>query len=162
MKIKLSATMEDYLEVIAQLKKKNTIARVRDISQLMDVKTSSVTAALMTLSRAGLVVHERYGYVTLTQGGERIAHEIQRRHDLLVRFLTNILQIDTNIAMVDACKIEHAMSAETFKKLAAFIEFVETNPEKERPQWLKHFDHYAKTGKRRVCSVKKCKEKKRK
>ncbi len=150
-KKKVTESMEDYLEAIAELQKKNTIARVSDIGRMMNVKTSSVTSALMTLSRAGLVVHERYGYVELTPEGKRLARDIQRRHDLLLAFLTKILNIDHDIATVDACKIEHSISPETFKKLTLFIEFVEKNPLNERPAWLKSFDYFVKTGKRRIC-----------
>ena len=145
--------MEDYLETIAVLQKKNGMARVRDIGRLMNVKNSSVNAAVMTLARADLVAHERYGYIELTPGGKRVAADIQCRHDLLVTFLTEILNIDPDIATVDACKLEHAMSPEMFKRLATFIEFVETRPGKERPEWLKSFDYYVKTGKRRICKI---------
>ena len=150
---KLSASMEDYLEAVAVLQRKNTIARVRDLGRLMHVKNSSVNAAVMTLSRAGLVAHERYGYIELTPEGKRVATDIQRRHDLFVTFLTEILNIDSDIAMVDACKLEHAISPETFKRLAQFIAFVETRPIKVRPAWLKNFDYYVKTGEHRVCAL---------
>ena len=52
--------MEDYLEAMASLKKEKGVARVRDIGRLLNVKKPSVTSALNTLSRAGLVVYERY------------------------------------------------------------------------------------------------------
>jgi len=132
----LSANMEDYLEAIAVLQEKNTVARVRDISHMLKVKTSSVTAALMTLSRAALVKHERYGYVELTPHGKQRARDIQKRHDLLIAFLTKVLHIDNDIAAIDACKMEHAMSKETFKRLALFIEYFEKRSQKKHPHWL--------------------------
>ena len=58
MKKKLSSTMEDYLEAIAALKKQNDVARVRDVASFLGVKSSSVNAALMTLSKKGFVRHE--------------------------------------------------------------------------------------------------------
>ena len=70
----LSSNMEDYMEVIAVLKKRNSVARVRDIGKLMKVKTSSVTSALNVLSKRDLVNHERYGYVDLTENGEKLAN----------------------------------------------------------------------------------------
>ena len=56
---KLSSNMEDYLEDIAFLKKNKGVVRVRDISHLMNVKNSSVTAALNTLSKNKFVIHEK-------------------------------------------------------------------------------------------------------
>lgn len=149
---KLSSSMEDYLEAIAILNKEKGFARVKDISRLMNVKNPSVTGALTTLERDDLVRHERYGYVELTTKGERIAHDIQKRHAILQRFLTLILKIDPNIAEQDSCRLEHAISPETFDRLTKFIEFVETCPEQDTPGWLRNFYHFMKTGERLKCS----------
>jgi DtxR family Mn-dependent transcriptional regulator len=156
---KLSSNMEDYLEIIALLKKRNGIVRVRDISRSMSVKTPSVTAALNTLGKKGLIIHERYGYVEVTPEGKRLAQGVQGRHDILLKFLTEILRIDFKIAAEDACKMEHSISPQTFQKLTGFIKFVETRPEQDRPDWLKSFDRYFKTGKRLKCKVSQAKQK---
>ena len=121
---RLSQSMEDYLEAIALIKKQKGVARVKDIGRLMHVKTPSVTGAVNILSKEGLVVHERYGYVDLTPSGERLAHNIQKKHDTLIKFLTKILKIDPEIAAGDACKIEHSISQQTFEKLTKFIRSV--------------------------------------
>lgn len=148
----LSSNMEDYLEAIEKLKKEMGVARVKDIGKLLNVKNPSVNAALYVLSDLGFVVHERYGYVDLTDKGEELAQNVKKRHDIMVRFLTTILNIDPKTAEDDACKMEHSMSNETFEKFTKFMEFVETCPEKERPVWLKNFDHYIKTGKKQKCT----------
>ena len=150
---KLSATMEDYLEAIAALKKQNDIARVRDIGRILGVKSSSVNTALSTLSQKGLVIHEKYGYVNLTPAGERIARNVQDKHDILLKFLTGILNINDTEALQDACKMEHAISPKTFDRLTKFIRFVETGLNGGRPQWLKSFRHYLKTGKKLSCRM---------
>ena len=155
MKKKLSSTMEDYLEAIAALKKQNDVARVRDVASFLGVKSSSVNAALMTLSKKGFVRHEKYGYVNLTSAGEEIARNIQGRHDLLLKFLTEILNINDDEALQDACKMEHAISPKTFDRLTKFIRFVETGLNGGRPQWLKSFKHYLKTGKKLKCQMRK-------
>ncbi len=157
-KRKLSSNMEDYLEAVAVLKKKNGVARVRDISRLLNVKTSSVTSALNNLSKHGFVNHERYGYVEFTKVGEDLAQHVQKKHNVLIKFLTNILSIDPKIAGEDACKIEHTLSPQTFQKLTKFMEFVETCPDGQRPDWLKSFDYYFKTGRRRKCKIREMKQ----
>jgi len=159
---KISSSMEDYLEAIVILKKRNRIARVKDISSLLHVKTSSVSAALDNLSRNGFVIHERYGYVDLTQEGKRLADNCKNKHELLSKFLENILGVNPKIAAEDACKLEHSISPETFKKLSKFIEFVEKAPYSGRPDWLKGFDYYFKTGKRLRCKVKELRQKSKK
>ncbi|MDO9542692.1 MAG: metal-dependent transcriptional regulator, partial [Kiritimatiellia bacterium] len=155
---KLSSNMEDYLEAVAAIKKEKGVARVRDIGRLLNVKKPSVTSALNTLSRAGLVLHERYGYVELTPEGQKIASGVQSRHNILVKFLTNILSIAPRIAAEDACRLEHSISPLTLGKLTKFIAFVETCPDHNRPDWLKSFDHYFKTGKRLRCKFRKTEE----
>ncbi|MFC1632173.1 metal-dependent transcriptional regulator [Candidatus Omnitrophota bacterium] len=119
----LSANMEDYLEAISMLKKENAVARVRDISRLLQVTNPSVTGALNVLAKEGLIVHERYGYVDLTEKGQAIAGRIKRRHEMLIKFLTGVLRISPQIAAKDACKMEHAISPQTFEKLTQFVEF---------------------------------------
>jgi DtxR family Mn-dependent transcriptional regulator len=149
---KLSSSMEDYLEAIATLSSEKRTVRVKDISRLMNVKNPSVTGALATLEREELVQHERYGYVELTSKGKRIAHDIQKRHAILSRFLTLVLKIDAQTAEEDSCRIEHAISPETFDRFTKFIEFVETCPEDETPLWLRNFYHFMSTGERPQCA----------
>ncbi|MFZ2938309.1 MAG: metal-dependent transcriptional regulator [Candidatus Omnitrophota bacterium] len=125
---KLSSNMEDYLEAIALLKREKGVARVNDIGRFLRVKNSSVSAALNTLSKKKHVVHERYGYVELTTEGQKLASGVQKRHDILLKFLCGILKIDPEVARVDACKMEHAISQETLDKLIKFSERAESCP----------------------------------
>jgi len=145
--------MEDYLEAIATLKKEMGVARVKDIGRLLNVKNPSVNAALNTLSAAGLVTHERYGYADLTQEGEILARDVMARHDTLVKFFTMILGIDPKTAEADACRMEHSMSREGFERMSKFMEFVDACPQREQPEWLQRFSRYAKTGDRRKNNV---------
>jgi DtxR family Mn-dependent transcriptional regulator len=143
--------MEDYLEAIALLNEEKGFARVKDISRMLKVKTPSVTGALSNLERDDLIHHERYGYVELTPRGRRIALDITKRHAVLLRFLTLILQIDPETAEGDSCRLEHSMSSETMEHLTKFIDFVESCPEQDKPEWLRNFYLYMKTGERRGC-----------
>ena len=117
----LSASMEDYLEAVDALRREKGVARVRDISAWLGVKSSSVNSALGVLVDKGYVVHERYGYVDLTAEGQTLARDIQSRHDTLMQFLIEILAIDKKTAAADACKMEHAISPQTFAKLKKFV-----------------------------------------
>ncbi len=145
MERKHSASMEDYLESIIMLREGKEAVRVSQMSKALGVKMPSVTSALRKLSQQGLVEHQRYGRVQLTPGGERIAKDVFHRHEVLRRFLAEILNVDPEIATADACKMEHAVSPATQKKLSKLIEFVLSRPKVE-PQWLKMFDRYANYG----------------
>ncbi len=129
---KLSESMEDYLEAIHFLKKEKGVSRVSDISTHLDVRSSSVNAALQGLSKKGLVIHEKYGYVDLTEKGSQLATEVQNKHDILFRFLTEFLAVDKEPAMQEACRIEHAISQQTFAHLTRFFSYMDT----QHPTWL--------------------------
>ena len=70
-KIELSASLEDYVEAIFNLVGESKVARCKDIAQSLGVSRSSVTGALRLLKDKGLANYEPYGYVTLTDDGQR-------------------------------------------------------------------------------------------
>ena len=125
MSLALTPTMEDYLETIIALESKKKAVRVKDIAEALEVKMSSVTSAIGKLAEKELVNHEKYGYVELTPTGQKVASDIRRRHETLFRFLSETLNIDSEIAEKDACKMEHGISPTTLERLVKFIQFVE-------------------------------------
>ena len=157
MEYPLTPTMEDYLELIFNLEKESRAVRVRDIAKGMEVKTPSVTSMLSTLSHRGLINHEKYEYVELTGKGREVAQEIARRHGIMLNFLTNILGISPTIAKEDACKMEHAVSPTTLKKLVQFMQFMEVCP-RIGPDWLQYFNEYCKGGSSKEKCVKRMKD----
>jgi len=152
MSLKLTSHIEDYLEAIIMLHKKNRVVRVRDISHKMGLSMPSVCAAIKVLSKKGLVNHEKYGYIELTRRGENLGERIYGSHKILIKFLKKILNTNPKTAERDACKIEHGISNNTVRRLIAFVKFVETCPYPEGPDWLKSFNYFYKYGKRpKVC-----------
>ncbi len=117
----LSSNMEDYLEAISIASAQSGAARVKDIRTLMNVKTPSVSGALQVLAKQGLVTHERYGRVQLTKAGEAIAAEVKKKHAVISAFLRDMVGVSQSVAEIDACKMEHILSKETFKKLMEFM-----------------------------------------
>lgn len=115
--MRLGQSAEDYLEAILTLEKTARSVRVKDLAGRMGVSRPSVVAALAALSGKGLVVHERYGGVELTEAGRRAAVEVSRRHLLVRSFLCDVLGVSAKTADADACRIEHALSPETVSRL---------------------------------------------
>jgi len=140
-----TASMEDYLEVVAILRGEGKAVRVKQISQALGVKMPSVTAALRKLADEGLVEHEPYGYVELTAEGNKAARDIFHRHEVLRHFLVDVLNIDLELAWQDACKMEHFISSVSLERLAKFMEFVEAWPQGESI-WLKNYSYYLEHG----------------
>ena len=150
-----SSSIEDYLEAIAVLGNESPAVRVSEISRALGVKMPSVTAALKRLSEEGLVEHEKYAYVKLTLRGKRIAKDVCHRHEILSHFLRDILGVDPDLAEEDACKMEHAISADSLERLQKFVEFVSTCPVGE-PDWLKGFEHFFEHGERSEVCLARC------
>ena len=123
-----TASMEDYLEAIANLGGGKRVVRVKQISEMLGVKMPSVTSALKKLSDQELVEHERYGHIKLTSQGDKVAAEVIRRHRALTSFFAQALGIDQETAEEDACRIEHVISPLGMERLAKFVEFMEACP----------------------------------
>lgn len=148
----LSDSLEDYLEIILALEKKNKVARVKDIADEMGVLRGSVTSALKTLGQKGFINYEPYSFITLTPKGTKIAREITRRHGVLKDFLINVLQIDAEMAETDACRMEHAMEKASIDRLVNFLEFIQDCPRTDF-NWMESFTDYYSKGKpdKKVC-----------
>jgi len=140
-----SSSMEDYLEAIGWLSEAGNIVRVTQLSRKLGVSKPSVSAALNKLAKAGLVQHERYASIELTPEGRRLADDVIRRHEIMRRFLTEILGIDRERAEEDACRMEHVLSPPSLERFSEFVEFLTSCPQSE-PAWHKGFSYYLEHG----------------
>lgn len=150
-----TASIEDYLETIASLKEEGKPVTVTAISKAMGVKKSSVNWALTKLSVTGLALHEKYGDVELTAEGAKIAGDVSQRHEILRRFLVDILNVDADTADNDACRMEHVLSRDSLSRMEKFLDFVLSCPRGD-PEWLKGFNYYVEHGRRDVDSLARC------
>jgi DtxR family Mn-dependent transcriptional regulator len=131
----LTSAMEDYLELIVKLKQENKVVRVRDIAKGMRVKMPSVTSMLNNLAKKDLINHERYEYVDLTPLGLKQAQKALYKHMIIFTFLKNVLKVNSKQADKEACRMEHAVSSATLKKLVEFIGFIESCPKGSFDYW---------------------------
>ena len=137
----LSESLEDYLEIILDLEKTQKVARVKDIAQKMGVLRGTVTGALKNLSEKGLINYEPYSFITLTKNGAAIAREIARRHEIIKKFLENVLLLDSQKAEENACRMEHAMDKAAINRLVQFIEYIHHCP-RTGEDWIQAFVKY--------------------
>ena len=142
----ITPTMEDYLEAIFNLGKEKRVVRVKDISKRLGVKMPTVTDMLKTLNERGFIDYEKYEYLELTDEGTSVGKEIHRRHQVLRRFLTDILNIDIAKADGEACKMEHAVSSATLDRFIEFMVFIQECP-RAGDNWIHRFEEYCLHGK---------------
>ncbi|MGV8143797.1 MAG: metal-dependent transcriptional regulator, partial [Methanothermobacter sp.] len=101
-KFKLTQSIEDYLEVMYNLKMTKGVIRVSDIATELGVKPPSVVEAVDKISRLGLISREKYGEIKLNKKGTEIAKNILHKHNTLKKFL-KILDVDEKTAEKEAC-----------------------------------------------------------
>lgn len=118
---RVSASQEDYLEVIYDLSHGLESVRSIDIANRLGVSRASVNKRLGLLKDAGFVKHEPYGLVHLTENGCAVAKDVRERHNTLHKFLTDVLGVSEDIADHEACEMEHAISQETAHKLYNYL-----------------------------------------
>ncbi|MCE5214381.1 MAG: metal-dependent transcriptional regulator [Methanobacterium sp.] len=122
--VKLSKSIEDYMEVMYNLNEAKGVIRVVDIADELNIKPPSVVEALDKISKLKLVTRERYGEIKLTKKGVTIAKSIIYKHITLKKFLT-VLGVDDEIAEKEACLMEHFLSDSTIEKFKKLTDFVD-------------------------------------
>ena len=107
MQIRESA--ENYLETILILSQRKGKGEVRSIDIVNELEFSkpSVSVAMKNLRENGYITVDKDGYIRLTDKG------LYERHTLLSQWLIK-LGVDEKVAVEDACRMEHVISAESF------------------------------------------------
>ena len=112
---------EMYLETIYVLSKKSADVHSVDVGEHMGYSKPSVSRAIGLLKKAGYVLMEKNGALTLTEEGRRVAEKIYERHTVLTDFLVR-LGVDPAVASKDACKLEHGISDQSLEAIKRFTE----------------------------------------
>lgn len=127
----LSSKLEDYLETIYLLSKREDTVGVTEVARERGVAVPTVRTAIVKLQEVGMVRQQPYGKIILTPQGEETGASIYRVHKTLYRFLAEILLIDPKRAEREACRLEHDLSRETLKRLITFLETIGSCVESE-------------------------------
>lgn len=111
---------ENYLETILILSNSLPVVRAIDIATETGYKKSSVSVAMKLLREKGYITVNPSGFIYLTESGKEVAEMIYERHTFLTDMLTK-LGVNKEIAVQDACKIEHVISKESFQAIKYFF-----------------------------------------
>ncbi|MFQ5498072.1 MAG: metal-dependent transcriptional regulator [Candidatus Zixiibacteriota bacterium] len=122
----LTATQQDYIEVIYQLITQHPPGgvRVSDIAGRLGTRMPTVTRTVRKLTQLGFLVHQPRRSVELTAKGTKVARAIRHRHEDLVTFFTEILNLPLSRSEADACQIEHGLSVQSSQRLHEFLNYV--------------------------------------
>ena len=111
---------EDYLEAILMIKKRSGNVRSIDVAHELSFSKPSVSVAMKNLKTSNYITVDENGFINLTEAGQEIADKIYERHTFLTNWLTSI-GVDPEVAAEDACKMEHAISSESFSAIKKYV-----------------------------------------
>lgn len=119
--MRLQESGEMYLESIYVLSQKHSGVRSIDISEYMGYSKPSVSRAVSLLKNGGYILMDEENFITLTDSGLEIAKKIYERHTLLSELLIR-LGVSEDVAVQDACKMEHTISDESFEAIRRHVD----------------------------------------
>ena len=114
----LSPAVQDYAKAIYELESRAGVASTNALAERLGVRPGSVSGMLRKLDALGLVVHERYRGVRLTESGRRVALEVLRHHRLLELYLAESLGMGWDEVHAEAERLEHVISEELEEAIA--------------------------------------------
>ena len=115
----LTATVEDYVKAVYMLELREGTASTTTLAARLDVTPGAVSGMLPKLTALGLVEHEPYRGVRLTDRGRLVALEVVRHHRLLELFLVESLGMGWDEVHAEAEVLEHVLSEELEELIAA-------------------------------------------
>jgi DtxR family transcriptional regulator, Mn-dependent transcriptional regulator len=115
----VTAAVEDYVKAIYTLDAGEGSVTTTALAERLDVRPASVSGMLSKLTALGLVEHEPYRGVRLTEHGTRVALEVVRHHRLLELFLVESLGMTWDEVHAEAEVLEHVLSEELEELIAA-------------------------------------------
>lgn len=117
---KSEESLEDYLEVILILSRKSSSVRSVDIAAELNYSKPSVSVAMKKLKSRDYIAISEEGFISLTDTGREIAEQVDECHRLLTDWLVH-LGVNPEVAAIDACKMEHDISPESYEAMKKCI-----------------------------------------
>ena len=118
--MRLQESGEMYLEAIFVLSKERGRVRSIDVSEYLGYSKPSVSRAVGLLKNGEYLTVDPDGGLNLTDSGREIAEKIYERHTFLTELLTRV-GVSRETAAEDACRLEHAISDESFRAIKEYV-----------------------------------------
>lgn len=108
------------MEAILIIKNRKGYVRSIDVAGFLNYSKPSVSHAVSILRDGGFLDVDENGYLNLTDDGKAVAEKIYERHLFFKNWLIEA-GVEEKTAEEEACKIEHVISDDTFKKLKRYL-----------------------------------------
>jgi Mn-dependent DtxR family transcriptional regulator len=129
--MKLTNKEEDYLETIYRLSLDFDTVGISDVARERGVTLPTVISAVTRLKENGMVTQRHYGKIFLSPQGRKKAEDIFKTHRTIRTFLSDVLRLPDQESEAEACRLEHAISKETIRRLVAFVDTFQSCPESD-------------------------------
>ena len=116
----IGESAENYLETILLISKNKGSVRSVDIATELGYSKPSVCVAMRNLRENGHITTDSDGLIHLTESGREIAERVFSRHETITKWLT-MIGVSSDQAAIDACRLEHVISQESFDCLCAYL-----------------------------------------
>ena len=124
----LTAAVQDYAKAIYALETRDGTATTNALAERLNVRPASVSGMLKKLAVLGLVEHEPYRGVRLTERGRLVALEVIRHHRLLEQYLVDTLGVPLDEVHAEADRLEHVLSEELEARIDESLGFPTHDP----------------------------------
>ncbi|NGX98344.1 MAG: Fur family transcriptional regulator [Candidatus Afipia apatlaquensis] len=124
----LTASMEDYLEMIYRLSVNSGFTRIHELSDALNVQPPSATRMVQKLAELHFLKYEKYGVIMLEENGKVMGRSLLKRHNT-IEALLRVLGVSEKAVLIETEKMEHTISDETIKCFEKYINFTENNPD---------------------------------
>ncbi len=124
----VTSQTEEFLESIYRLQERDGAARTSELVKMLNIVPGTVTNTVERLERRGLIEHEAYRGVKLTEEGRAVALKVLRRHRLSERLLSDVLKMRWDRIHEAACQLEHGVTEEVADNIEKLLEQPMTCP----------------------------------
>lgn|SRR5574344_583660 len=120
LKRNITASMEDYLEMIYRLSLNKGFTRLQILADNLNVSAPSASKMIQKLAQMKLLKYQKYGYLYLEESGKVLGKELLDRHNTIAKLL-EIIGIKKENILIETEKIEHTLSEESLLCIKEFI-----------------------------------------
>jgi DtxR family transcriptional regulator, Mn-dependent transcriptional regulator len=114
----LTAPVEDYLKAVYDIQQHGAAATTNELAARLMLTPASVSGMVRRLATQGLLEHEPYKGVRLTELGRVAALRTLRRHRILESYLATVLGVPWDDVHDEAERLEHAASDTLIDRMA--------------------------------------------
>ena len=116
----LTASMEDYIEMLYRLSTENGYARINDLAVNLNIKPSSATKMIQKIANMDYINYQKYGIIVLKPKGYTLGKNLLNRHNTIEEFL-KLLKVKNENILQETEKMEHTISDDTLECIKNFL-----------------------------------------